>query len=417
MTERWQRELKRLRILHPPVDLWEQVRAGPRARSSSSKIPPLSTVLAITLALAVAGTGFAFLARAFLGGASREPGAPQPAAVSNGKIAFTSLRDRSEGYFEVYLVNPGGTDMTNITNTTPDVADIAWQWSPDGTKLAFVSSVDNGPSGTSSDIFVMNPDGTGRRALTNKAGDENSPMWSPDGSQIAFVGDDPDADIYVVSTDGSGEIKLTDGLGDERSPVWSPDGTQIAFAVYVDGGSAIYTVTPNGTAATPLTDGFAFDELPSWSPDGTRIAFQSDRDGEEEIYVMNADGSGQIKLTNAPTDRLDCCIGQPMWSPEGASIAFDVLQNGNWDIYVVNADGTDQRNVTGGPGDEMSPTWSPTGLQIAFAGSDLPFAKGDNAGTFDIHVINPDGSGEARLTEGAQALGGVLTWQPVFAQG
>jgi TolB protein len=414
MTERWHRELRKLRDLTPDRDLWERIEFEPRPTPAMARAPLLSRWIAALAALAIAGAGIALVIRAFQGEVPRRAAST---SQSNGKIAFTSQRERSTGYFEVYVVNPDGTGMSNVSNTTADIADIAWEWSPDGTQLAFV--VDTGDEQLGYDIYVMSADGTGRMDLTSQPGDESSPAWSSDGSRIAFVEDysDGTSDIRIMNPDGSEQVKLTDTTGSPKSPIWSPDGSQIAFTRNTPGGSSIYVVRSDGTAEARLTDGQGFDQQPAWSPDGSKIAFSSDRDGEVELYVMNADGTDQTRLTKMSTDEPDCCLGQPTWSPDGVSLAFAALEGGDWDIYVVNADGGGLRDVTTAPGDEISPTWSPDGTLIAFAGSPLSADEGENGGTFDIYIITPDGTEEDRLTTDAQALGGRLTWQPLSGEG
>ncbi len=412
MTERWHRQLRKLRDLAPDRDLWERIEIGPRPMPATAWPQLLSRWTVALVALAIAGAGVALVARTFQGGGT--PGAGSTQLPTNGRIAFTSERDRSTGYFEVYVINPDGSGMTNLSNTGPGIGDIAWAWSPNGGELASV--VDMGDEQLGYDIHVMNADGTGRRDLTDRAGDESSPAWSPDGTRIAYVEDYPDgaSDIWVMNPDGSMQVRLTDGVGAPKSPVWSPDSSRIAFTRDTQrDGSSIYVVGSDGRGETRLTDGQGFDAQPAWSPHGTKIAFLSTRDGEEELYVMNADGTDQTRLTNVATDQPDCCFGQPTWSPDGAKLAFAVLEGGNWDVYVVNGDGSGLRDITNEPGDEISPTWSPDGTAIAFAGSPLPAKEGENAGTFDIYVISPDGAGKSRLTTHAQALGGRLTWQPL----
>jgi len=121
--------------------------------------------------------------------------------------------------------------------------------------------------------------------------------------------------------------------------------------------------------------------------------------GNYDIYVMNADGSQLRNLTrNTVGDR------NPVWSPDGRRIAFE----NNWQINVMNADGSGQRRLTRNGGRNFAPAWSPDGQKIAFERRTGRKKYGPcngcgRASTFEIHVMNADGSGAQRLTaQGAQ---------------
>ena len=105
------------------------------------------------------------------------------------------------------------------------------------------------------------------------------------------------SDIYVMNADGSGSRRLTHKAGYNSAPAWSPDGRRIVFQSTRDGNREIYVMNADGSGKRNLTRHPARDGRPSWSPDGRRIAFVSDRDGRLEAHVMNADGSGQRSLT------------------------------------------------------------------------------------------------------------------------
>jgi Tol biopolymer transport system component len=99
------------------------------------------------------------------------------------------------------------------------------------------------------EIYVMNPDGSGERRLTNAPGHDSGPVWSPDGRKLAFLrfpqGEGPHpGDIVVVNVDGSGEHRVTRLSGAAPDPAWSPDGRTIAYA----GNYGIYLINVDGTA-------------------------------------------------------------------------------------------------------------------------------------------------------------------------
>jgi Tol biopolymer transport system component len=121
------------------------------------------------------------------------------------------------GYtYEITVMNAAsGLEDTLTSNTDMD---LLGSWSPDGTKIAFVSD----RSGVE-DVFVINVDGTGLVNLTNNPTYDGSPTWSPDGEWIAFMSDrDGNGEIYIMRADGSGLQNITNSPEWEFSPYWSP---------------------------------------------------------------------------------------------------------------------------------------------------------------------------------------------------
>ena len=267
-------------------------------------------------------------------------------------------------------------------------------------KIAFTRWLDG-----DTDIYVMNPDGSGQTRITDQSGMDWMPAWSPDGSKIVFATTRhgvANHEIYLMNPDGSDQTRLTDSPSNDIWPSWSPDGSQIAFASSRDGNREIYLMNADGTEQTRLTSDAADDEVPRWSPDGTKIGFVSRRDGNAEIYIMNADGSNQENLTNHPEGD-----GTFSWSPDGTKIAFVTGRASNdlFEIFVMNADGSDPVNLTNSTQEtplhafEFHPAWSPDGSKIAFhaAGAnvvpDPPFVR-------PIFTMNADGSEVTMLTDG-----------------
>lgn len=248
------------------------------------------------------------------------------------------------------------------------------------------------------EIYVMNADGTGETRLTNNSASDSDPTWSPDGTKIAFLSDRyrtlPGAtEIYIMNADGSGQTRLTTDETPHLFLAWSPDGTRIAFTSSRAGNGDIYVINVNDKSETRLTEHTAFDREPTWSPDGTRIAFVSQRgfDGTSAIYVMNADGTAEVRLT-APnySDR------EPAWSPDGHYIAFTSTRGANDDIYLMNADGTGPVNLTHSSSDDKAPTWSPDSRRIVFASA---LYGGGFYGPEEIVVINTSDLVQTPLTE------------------
>jgi Tol biopolymer transport system component len=177
-----------------------------------------------------------------------------------------------------------------------------------------ISPRDRGSEFPNDDVYAIGTDGGNPRRLVDIPNFEyysgGQPAWSPDGTKIAFFsGVEDDYSIETVRPDGTGRKPVTEGY----APNWSPDGLKIAFHRSLDGSeSKIFVADADGTDEIALTtvEG-AYDSEPAFSPGGGKVIFASDRDGDYDLYITNADGSDEPQqLTNYPGDERS-----PDWQP------------------------------------------------------------------------------------------------------
>jgi TolB protein len=288
-------------------------------------------------------------------------------------------------------------------------------------------------SSQSVQIFTANPDGTDLRQITDVPKRQAAVYsdFSPDGRLIAFDSDRPDIDggegnvqVYVANADGSGAVQLTRGAGYHADAAWSPDGQSLAIEADwgqfpdLEGIWIIPASDPDGVTVadarrlTTMPKGFSFESEPDYSPDGSTIVFTRFKNPRKSaIFRVNVDGTGLTQLTPYKMN-----ASAPSWSPDGQLIAFDSndgqLFGRAGNIHVMRPDGsglaqlTDFRKLKAKKKFELAnnPVFSPAGTQIVFT-----HFIGRKS---EVTVMNADGSGQATLPLPGKHLDNRADWGP-----
>jgi TolB protein len=271
--------------------------------------------------------------------------------VASTQIAFVSGRS---GNKEIWAMDYDGANEHKLTSLH-SIA-LTPRWSPDASRIAFTCYPTAG-SILSAQICVYS-DVTSR--LLNWAhyrGTNSSPAWSPDGTKIMFMSSMfGNPELFVAEADGTRPRRVTHSTGADTSAAYNPKtGQQVAFVSDRDGLPQLYTMDVDGgdVSKIPLPDmGYVID--PAWSPNGQLLAFSWRRpNGNYDLYVMDIASHALVELTR-DAGRNE----RPSWAPDGRHLVFESTRTGTRQIWSMLADGTSPRQLTT-QGQNESPNWSP----------------------------------------------------------
>lgn len=276
--------------------------------------------------------------------------------------------------------------------TSQDLLSMKWvsdpQISPDGSKVLFAvkSVVDDEKEKRYRTQIYIACDGQVRQ-FTSGPRNDTSPRWSPDGTRVAFLSDrgKDKTQIFVMSMSGGEAVQVTFGKEGVSDPVWSPCGKKIAFVALED------EPEPKDVPGQEKSDVRVITRL-RYKLNGR--GFLPER--RSQIFVLDLETGKVTQLTFGP---YDC--REPEWSPDGKFIAFtsarfeDCDLTSVRDIYVIPASGGEMRKLTSSDAVLSAPSWSPDGRFIACYGHDNSMRGATVTG---ICVVSAEGGPVTYLT-------------------
>jgi len=272
------------------------------------------------------------------------------------RIAYQCGDDRDS---RIFLYNPDAKSEVLLPNQPRNSQVPAF--SPDGTEISYRSNAID-----TWQIYASGIDGRFRRQLTPVYPNINDRegVWSPDGERLAIVSSINGGlrQIVLISKEGSGRQRLTtNDSATHDDPSWSVHG-EIAFESNMNGNFKIFIVPAQGGPPQELIAEGIASSTPAWSPDGERIAFEVRLDeNQRHIWIANRDGSDPIQITTEGTDNQ-----RPAWSPDGTQIAFhsnfEQPRPDQFDIWTIDLETKALTQITTS-GDCVDPAWGNVALK------------------------------------------------------
>jgi len=277
------------------------------------------------------------------------------------------------------------------------------QISPDGKKIVYVRRFADAMSDRRyANLWIINSDGSDHRPLSTGNRNDVSPRWSPDGTRLAYLSDaDGKQQIYIRWMDTGQTARITNLDQAPDAINWSPDGKMLSFSALVLGKGPHLADLPAPPSGAKWADPpVAYDRL-VYRFNGVGYL----KPGYMQIFVVSTDGGSprQISNGNFPNGGNEFGPSRASWTPDGKFLIVSVNRHPESDhaffddeVYEFTVADGSLRALTNRKGPDNFPVVSPSGKWIAYTGYDDRY-QGHQ--TTQLYLMNRDGSGSHSLSD------------------